>query len=199
MMSKSPSAILPIARSNSSSLMARSVSILSRSSAARVRPATIVASSPMSSLTSGLSMRKRLWPAYPAAATVATASSSRSSGWPRIRVTVTSASSADATKKKCHGRRPSPAAMADAGAAGAGCEGARLAARFSRRAGSVKVAELIVQTAFEGGIHRMRSDRWQTGRRPSPLRHAASTAPRPGRSRAGLWRRACTARPRPGG
>src|SRR3954453_9489543 len=67
-----------------------------------------------------------------------------------MTTTVTVASSNEATRKKCQGRRPEASAATGAWGAGAG-EGRRVA-RFSRRAGSVKVAELIVQSTFESGI-----------------------------------------------
>src|SRR5215218_11162040 len=68
-----------------------------------------------------------------------------------MTATVTVASSNEATRKKCQGR--SPEASASAGGDGAGAGGGRRVARFSRRAGSVKVAELIVQSAFECGVN----------------------------------------------
>ncbi len=101
--SKSCADTLPIARSNSSSLIARSASIFSRSRSARRRSLSGCPSGSTSAVVNGASMRYRANPAAPAAPMVRLISSRFSAEFCLARTTATLAATSDSSTKKCHG------------------------------------------------------------------------------------------------
>src|SRR5262245_20662838 len=145
---KSSSDSFPIARSNSSSLIARSASIFSRSSAARVRrPMTTVRSS--SADTSGRTMRSTARPTRTTAPIRTLRRMTLAAPRPRAMNVTAVAQPSAASTKNCHGR--STAGSELAGGLGSGFRAAgALAGAVSRT--SIEVSELIIQSLLERGI-----------------------------------------------
>ncbi len=156
--SKSCADTLPIARSNSSSLIARSASIFSRSRSARRRSLSGCPSASTSAVANGASIRYSANPAAPAAPMVRLISRRFSAEFCLARTTATLAATSDSSTKKCHGLNAPGASF--------------LISVFGVTASSIEVAELIVQPCLERGASGGRCRR-------GPISVARSVAARP--------------------
>ena len=156
---QSESDSFPIARSNSSSLIDRSASIFSRSSATRVRwPIIDVESS--SGETSGRSARSTPRPTSAVAPISTVSRTTAVIPCPRLANSAAVAQPSAASTKNCHGWRlllsrcAFPPSLAAGVPASFGGSAEALRAEADSRTASVEVSELIVESFFEGRIGR---------------------------------------------